>query len=134
LEKFDAATPGDNVDRIRVLFANTQDEKSRKLREILRAQGDIELVEKKPELLQTLIAVGEANADVVLVDAPETGEVSPMIDHLLMEYPSVVIIALGADRVQSQIYRFRIECTPLDDGTAAAVVDAIRGAHYGSLH
>jgi chemotaxis response regulator CheB len=115
---------------VKVLLANIPEQMKRTLRTVVEGQDDIEVVGEEPDPVRTLIAVAETNADVVVVAALESAEEPSIVGHLLMEYPTLAVVALG--QTQSCVYRFRLERSPFIS-MQTEILKAIRSARYSSL-
>lgn len=119
---------------IRVLLAMTSADRCQALRAVLQTQQDITVVASEPDPLRVLIAVDETDADVVLIDARTPDAPPPLVDHLLIEYPSLIVIAHGDGMSECALYRFRIDRQTFPDDGGASMLRAIRTSHSEALH
>jgi DNA-binding NarL/FixJ family response regulator len=118
---------------IRVLLANSPRALRTRLARLLRLQSDIEVVGTVLDPIALLSAVGETQAEVVVVTLPESGEMPGICSHLFYEYPELVILALSSTRSQAYVYRQVITVeqlsSPLDEDILAAVWKAKADNH-----
>jgi hypothetical protein len=112
----------------------TPDERCRALSAILRAQQDITVIASEPDPLLALLAVEESNAEVVLVAARDSDKTPPIVDHLLMENPSLIVIADGGVGAESCIYRFSLERRVFVDDGETSILKAIRNSRREAVH
>jgi DNA-binding NarL/FixJ family response regulator len=110
---------------IRVLLANRPQALCTRLARLLRLQSDIEVVGTVFDPIALLSAVGETQAEVVVVTLPESGEMPGICSHLFYEYPELVILALSSTRSRAYVYRqvMTVEqlSSTLDEDILAAV-------------
>jgi DNA-binding NarL/FixJ family response regulator len=118
---------------IRVLLANSPQALRTRLARLLRLQSDIEVVGTVLDPIALLSAVGETQAEVVVVTLPESGEMPGICSHLFYEYPELVILALSSTRSRAYVYRqvMTVEqlSSPLDEDILAAVRKAKADNH-----
>ena len=118
---------------IRVLLANSPQALRTRLARLLRLQSDIEVVGTVLDPIALLSAVGETQAEVVVVTLPESGEMPGICSHLFYEYPELVILALSSTRSRAYVYRqvMMVEqlSSPLDEDILAAVRKAKADNH-----
>ena len=112
--------------KVRVLLAN----KPRMLRELLRSliqrQADMEVMGEVLDPVELLLAVDETQADVVVVDLPESGEEPGICSHLLAEYPQLLVLALSPGRDRAILYRQSIIKEELSKLSEDEILEAIR--------
>ena len=112
--------------KVRVLLAN----KPRMLRELLRSliqrQADMEVMGEVLDPVELLLAVDETQADVVVVDLPESGEEPGICSHLLAEYPQLLVLALSPGRDRAILYRQSIIKEELSKLSDDEILEAIR--------
>jgi chemotaxis response regulator CheB len=72
---------------------------------ILSQEVDMEVVGETTDLVDTLLMVGTAQAEVVVIDLPETGEDPGITSHLLEEYPKVKVVAVSHNGSRAVIYQ-----------------------------
>src|SRR4029450_161982 len=118
---------------IRVLLANSPQALRTRLARLLRLQSDIEVVGTVLDPIALLSAVGETQAEVVVVTLPESGEMPGICSHLFYEYPELVILALSSTRSRAYVYRqvMMVEqlSSPLDESILATVRNAKADNH-----
>jgi hypothetical protein len=76
--------------------------------------------------IELLAAVGDTQADVVVVTLPDSGEMPGICSHLLYEYPQLLILALSSARTRACVYRQTITVEPLADLSDAGILTAVR--------
>lgn len=96
------------------------------LETFLADQSDIEIELVEPEPVAILAAVERTGADAVVLTMPESGEPG-LTDHLLYEYPDLLVIALSPSEENGFVYRLVIDKKPLKPVTSDGILAAIRG-------
>jgi DNA-binding NarL/FixJ family response regulator len=114
------------VAAIRVLVAAPPAVRS-VLGELLTGADDITIVRTAVGAVEILLAVGEANVDLVLV-LLEGDTVPGIATHLLAEYPLVKILAVTGDTRHAVLYEMHPRLVPLGDLAAGGLAGAIRTA------
>jgi DNA-binding NarL/FixJ family response regulator len=80
---------------VKVLLANGPEALPTGLAMLLQQQSDIEVVGTVLDPVNLLVAVGDTQADVVVMALPDSGEMPGICSHLLHEYPQLLILALS---------------------------------------
>jgi hypothetical protein len=83
--------------------------------------------------IDLLSAVGEMQAEVVVVTLPDSGEMPGICSHLLYEYPQLLILALSSTRSRAYVYRQVITVEQLSSTSDADILTAVRKARADSL-
>lgn len=96
------------------------------LESVLRGQSDIDVELVEPDAVEILTAVGRTGADAVVVTLPESGEDPGLADHLLFEYPDLLVIALSPAEKGGFVYRLVVDKKPIEPLSAAGVLAVIR--------
>ena len=96
------------------------------LESILGGQGDIDVELVEPDAVEILTAVERTGADAVVVTLPESGEDPGLADHLLFEYPDLLVIALSPSEKEGFVYRLIVDKKPIEPLSAAGVLAVIR--------
>jgi DNA-binding NarL/FixJ family response regulator len=117
---------------VKVLLANRPEVVRTGLATLLQQQSDIEVVETVLDPIELLVAVGETQADVVVVTLPDSGEMPGICSHLLQEYPQLLILALSSARTRACVYRQAIMVEPLADMSDEGILAAVRRVKAGS--
>jgi len=92
----------------------------------LQQQSDIEVVGTVLDPVELLVAVGDTQADMVVVTLPDSGDTPGICSHLLHEYPQLLILALSAARTRACVYRQAITVEPLADLSDVGILAAVR--------
>jgi len=117
---------------VKVLVANRPEALRTGLATLLQQQSDIEVVGTVLDPVELLVAVGDTQADVVVVTLPDSGEMPGICSHLLHEYPQLLILALSSARTRACIYRQAITVEPLADISDEGILTAVRRVKVGS--
>src|SRR6266568_9431265 len=117
---------------VKVLVANRPEALRTGLATLLQRQSDIEVVGTVLDPIELLVAVGDTQADVVVVTLPDSGEMPGICSHLLHEYPQLLILALSSARTRACIYRQAITVEPLADISDEGILTAVRRVKVGS--
>ena len=117
---------------VNVLLANRPRALRARLAELLQHQSDIEVVGTVLDPIKLLVAVGDTQADVVVVTLPDSGEMPGICSHLLHEYPQLLILALSSARTRACVYRQAITVEQLSDTSDAGILIAVRMAKADS--
>jgi DNA-binding NarL/FixJ family response regulator len=116
---------------VKVLLANRPEALRTGLATLLQKQSDIEVVGTVLDPIELLVAVGDTQADVVVVTLPDSGEMPGICSHLLHEYPQLLILALSSARTRACIYRRAITVEPLADISDEGILSAMRRVKAG---
>jgi len=85
------------------------------LRELLceriENEGGVAVVEQSVDSIDLLVAVGQAQADVIIQTWPENGEMPSICSHMFLEYPDLIVIGLPADSDRAVVCRQTIAKT-----------------------
>jgi DNA-binding NarL/FixJ family response regulator len=111
---------------VKVLLANGPEALPIGLATLLQQQSDIEVVGTVLDPVELLVAVGDTQADVVVVTLPDSGEMPGICSHLLHEYPQLLILALSSARTRACVYRQAITVEPLADISDEGILTAVR--------
>ena len=114
--------------RVKVLLADMPHALRASLEELLQHHNDVEVVGTVLDPVELLIAVGDTQADVVVVTLPDSGEMPGICSHLFAEYPQLLILALSSDRTGACIYKQVTAVEPLIDTSEEEILKAIRQA------
>lgn len=117
---------------VKVLLANRPHALRIWLEELLQHQSDIEVVGTILDPIELLIAIEDTQADVAVVDLPDSGEMPGICSHVFHEYPQLLILALSADRMRACVYRQVITEAQLPNTSDEEVLTAIRQAKADS--
>lgn len=93
--------------RVKVMLATKPRLLRESLTDLIQRQTDMEMVGEVFEPIELLWAVGETNADVVVMALPDTNEDPGICSHLLAEYPQLLIIAVSRERDRAFLYQRR---------------------------
>lgn len=96
------------------------------LQSCLAGQSDIDVELVEPDTVEILTAVARTGADAVVVTLPESGEDPGLADHLLFEYPDLLVIALSPSEKGAFVYRLVVDKKPIEPLTPAGVLAVIR--------
>jgi len=96
------------------------------LRSLIQRQADMEVMGEVLDPVELLLAVDETQADVVVVDLPESGEEPGICSHLLAEYPQLLVLALSPGRDRAILYRQSIIKEELSKLSEDEILEAIR--------
>jgi DNA-binding NarL/FixJ family response regulator len=111
---------------VKVLLANGPEALPTGLAMLLQQQSDIEVVGTVLDPVNLLVAVGDTQADVVVMALPDSGEMPGICSHLLHEYPQLLILALSPARTRACVYRQAIMVEPLADMSDEGILTAMR--------
>jgi DNA-binding NarL/FixJ family response regulator len=111
---------------VKVLLANGPEALPIGLATLLQQQSDIEVVGTVLDPVELLVAVGDTQAEVVVVTLPDSGEMPGICSHLLHEYPQLLILALSSARTRACVYRQAITVEPLADISDEGILTAVR--------
>jgi DNA-binding NarL/FixJ family response regulator len=111
---------------VKVLLANGPEALPIGLATLLQQQSDIEVVGTVLDPVELLVAVGDTQADVVVVTLPDSGEMPGICSHLLHEYPQLLILALSSARTRACVYRQAITVEPLADISDEGILTTVR--------
>lgn len=111
---------------VKVLLANAPEALPTDLATLLQQQSDIEVVGTVLDPVDLLVAVGDTQADVVVMPLPDSGEMPGVCSHLLHEYPQLLILALSPARTRACVYRQAITVEPLADISDEGILRAVR--------
>lgn len=79
---------------IRVLLAVKSRTVCKRLQCLIEQDPDIEVVAKAIDPVDVLVAVKEAQADVVIQTWPQSGKLPGLVSSLLAEYPDLLVIGV----------------------------------------
>lgn len=108
--------------KIKILLANRPRMLREVVREMIEAQPDMEVVREVLDPVDLLVAVGDTQADAVILDL-EDSEEPGLTSHLLAEYPDLTILGLAANAKRVFIRPRRQEVL---DPTAAKILNGLR--------
>jgi hypothetical protein len=111
---------------VKILLANRPEALRISLATLLQQQSDIEVVGTVLDPVELLVAVGDRQADVVVVTLPDSGDMPGICSHLLHEYPQLLILALSATRTRGCTYRQAIIVEPLADLSDDGILTVVR--------
>lgn len=111
---------------VKVLLANGPEALPIGLATLLQQQSDIEVVGTVLDPVELLVAVGDTQAEVVVVTLPDSGEMPGICSHLLHEYPQLLILALSSARTRACVYRQAITVEPLADISDEGILTTVR--------
>jgi DNA-binding NarL/FixJ family response regulator len=114
------------VDQIKVLLASNPPELQATLRELFQDQIDIQLVGEDLDPIRVLLAVGDHQADAVVVTIPFVGQDIGICSHLLAEYPDLTVLAFQSDGRAVYLLRRGIVREKLRKTSGEAILAAIR--------
>ena len=117
---------------VKVLVANRPEALRTGVATFLQQQSDIEVVGTVVDPVELLVAVGDTQADVVVMTLPDSGEMPGICSHLLHEYPQLLILALSSARTRACIYRQAITGEPLTDTSDEGILAVVRRVKVGS--
>ena len=96
------------------------------LKDLIARQADMQAVGEEQEPVETLLAVSQTNADVVILELPESRSDPGVCSHLLAEHPDLLVLALSPGCESAFLYRQSIIKEPLLDLTDEGILTAIR--------
>ncbi|MBB5076372.1 hypothetical protein [Nonomuraea endophytica] len=111
--------------RIRVALAGVTATLSRVVRDALDQEADLLLVAEESGEIRILLDVGRA--DVVIVNLAG-GELPPMVERLVDEYPDIGVLGVDLDHGRGLLYRLRPTLVAIDPLSPATLAAAIRWA------
>jgi DNA-binding NarL/FixJ family response regulator len=115
-----------SVNKIKVVLAINPGLLRDFLRELIQCQTDMEVVGEVVDPVNLLLAVGETDADVVVVTLAASGEAPGICSHLLTEYPQLFILALSPERERAFLWRQSVSEEQLSIESDEEIVAAIR--------
>ncbi len=74
-------------------------------RTLLTQEGNLEVVGVAKDPVDTLLKVGETQADLVVIDLPPSREDPGLCSHLLAEYPQLKVMAVSNSGDIGVLYR-----------------------------
>ena len=101
------------VTRTKVLLAVESHLFREVLRERIENEDGVELLEQSLDPIDLLVAVGQTEADIVILSWPANGEMPPICTHLFAEYPELVVFGLREDSDAAVVCRQTIARTHL---------------------
>jgi len=108
------------------------------LSDVLKAhfanEPDIEIVGETTDPANLLVAVGETQAHVVIVDWPSSGEVPGLCTHLMAAYPDLTVIGLCLSSDRNFVCRRPMVVDELPSSDMASVQRAIHDVLADVLH
>ena len=117
---------------VKVLVTNRPDALRTWLEELLQHQSDIEVVGTVLDPIELLIAIEDTQADVAVVDLPDSGEMPGICSHVFHEYPQFLILALSSDHMRACVYRQVITEAQLPNTSNEVILTASRQAKADS--
>ncbi len=113
---------------IRVIFGNMPPYLKERLRGLVGAQPDMEMVGEVFDSVELLLAVGQRNADLVILSLAEGGTEPGICSHLLGEYPHLSILALSQHGEVAVLWREEIVTEELPIASDESLLAAIHRA------
>lgn len=98
------------------------------LRRLIDRQPDMEVVGEELDPLRLLLAVGERDAEVVVLTQPPAGGDPGLCSHLLSEYPRLVVLGLSPHGERAVLYRLQMTREELAERTDDHLLAALRRA------
>jgi len=105
------------VKRTTVLLAVEPPLLSEVLRERLEHEDGLDVVTQRFDPIDLLVAVGQTEADVVVLSWPANGEMPPICTHLFAEYPELVVFGLREDSDAAVVCHQTITTRDLPSGS-----------------
>lgn len=112
--------------QMRVLLACPRMARHQDWSDTLAQDPEVELVEEADGTIETLLKAGSAEATVVVIDLPESGQDPGLTGHLLDEYPHIKVVAVSEDGKTALKYETGIVKEPLGDPSAHPLTDLFR--------
>ena len=112
--------------QLRILLACPRMAMHRDWRNILSRDPNVELVEEAEGAIDALLKAGSAEATVVVVDLPDTGQDPGLTGHLLDEYPHIKVVAVSEDGRTALKYETGIVKQSLGDPSAHPLTEMFR--------
>jgi hypothetical protein len=109
---------------IKVLLTQLPSTIQEALEDVLSRQPDMR-VAKAGNHMEVLIAAGETQADVVILET-ERSEPPGIGSHLLAEYPHLKIVLIAARGQRYVLYQLQQETRRLGEASSEELVDIIR--------
>lgn len=98
------------------------------LRMLLEGESDLQIADEVLDPVDLLMAVKDAEANVVIMTVPDAEEIPAICTHLLTEFPDLLVIGISSTANRAFTYRSTIDCEPLSGLMLEDVVTAIRTA------
>lgn len=114
------------MEKIRVLISNEPRLFRESVADLVRRQADMEVVGVVSDPLELLLAVSETQAEVVVLNLPESGEDPGICSHLLAEYRELLILAIPIQSNEAVSYREVTLKESFSVGSEEEVIAAIR--------
>lgn len=122
------------LDRVRVLVGLRPRILDDLLKKVIERQPDMEVVGEFLDPVDLLLKVRELDANIVLLNLPDSDEDPGICSHLLEEYPSLWIIAVSPARDVAYLYR-KVEAKETIPGASESeIIAAIRRFEIGATH
>jgi DNA-binding NarL/FixJ family response regulator len=80
--------------------------------------------------LEVLLAVGKAQADVVILEMPED-DLPGIVTHLVEEYPRLRILTISPDARGARVYELVRQLVPIGEVPPGGLPEVIRAAIHG---
>jgi chemotaxis response regulator CheB len=113
---------------IKVLIANYPRPLSDCINDLIRTQPDMTVVGEVFDPIKMLVAVGEVDADIVVMTQEEVNEEAGVCSHLLGEYPDLSILVLAQDGRNGCLYHQEVTKRLLTDLSDEGILAAIRSS------
>lgn len=111
---------------IKIILAISDSEASKKVYEMIESQNGLTIAAEAFNPVETLMLMAETEADLVMLDLPDTNEDPGICSHLLAEFPQLVIIALSSNCQEAILYRHNISKTRIKDASDKQILALIR--------
>ncbi len=93
---------------IRIFIGEIGPELTSTLNEILRADGEFEIVGEGGDAVDLLLRINEVHADVVILRQPAGGREPGICSHLLLEYPNLAVVLLPDEKGRDILRRLML--------------------------
>jgi DNA-binding NarL/FixJ family response regulator len=120
------------VEPVRILLAKLPAALREVVVRALADQTDLRVVGEVDDPVETLLYVGEIQADVVIVGMHDD-ELPGVASHLVNEYPSITVLAVSSDSRQAFLYELRPTLTPIGAVSRETLLGAIRASRRSGV-
>lgn len=111
---------------VRVLIAVESAMLGELLKDLIDREPNMDVVGKVSDPMDALLAVEETQADVLIHTWPESGRMPGICEHLLNEYPDLLVIGIAPNQDRAYACRRAITTTTLLTAGLQDVLSEIR--------
>ena len=116
------------MQKIKVMLASRPQMLSAIIRNLINRQPDMITVGDVIDPIKLLFAIREMPVDVVIVTPLKANGEPKICSHLLLEYPSLIVITLSAKGEAAYLYQSGTPKLRFDDPSGQTILSAIREA------